>query len=234
MHKITIPVQRNTGSYTASDSVIVSSQPNISRAVSSGKVMPVALKFYEMVCLSESEKTSWNISDELKANIESKGFTYFTPLVNGDNMRGYTMDVTPQMMNNTNAVELQKPTSILLESIFGYWNVYEMDFEKLEKQENITEDSLLDLYCYSDYTAIKVKIEENLTMDDSTSSTIIIETDEGTSGDIPVELYSYEITKGMIQEFELEVPVTETKQLKITSTQWNNASVDIIIKHIIN
>lgn len=234
MYKILTSLTRPTGSKTQEGRVVVSSLPDLKRGIKTG-TLPINWYFYELDALTQEELDSCVVSDQIFRKIEAKKFKFFHPILeNGSIPTGFELSLQSADNNIMDAKMLLRPNSMQLESYFGYWNVYEMDMEKLETQRNVVGDGMLNLYGYSGFTVMKIRIQENGTI--TSTGNLTISTNyigDGTNGIQNEILLSVDLVNGMDQTYTVNIDFDMNTQLSVVCDSWNSADVDISIKHTI-
>jgi len=241
MHKLITSQQRDSGSNTIGGNIIIASLPDVKKAIrTANKSFPYEFEAFELDSLSQEEINLVEWSEELMNKIKDKGFTFTRinmPIVGpidvpfgqpietkeGDILSGYEFSLPGSTLNTSDGQSLQKLASMYLEIIFGYWEVYEMDFEKLETQGNIFANGLLDLKGYPDFEIVRIRIEETAGLGDGATLNILDDDDN--------LLTSTVITPNMDIELEVVISFTTETSLKVQCDDWAGAYIDMMTKH---
>lgn len=225
MHKILKEITRISGSVVASGNLIVSSQPATEIAVDSGAKLPIRYRTYDLACLTAEERADIEQSNDLKAKIEAKGYTYTKVFIPNtfQVLTGFVVPMSPEDFQQTSVKLLQSISSMYLEKIFGYWYVYEMDFEKLYTQKGIAMNMTLQLYGYEGFTLKRLLITETA----GVSGGMLYVMDA-----LDNLITSVEVVANMSVDVEVNVPFAEDVRLKVVCDNWNDAKVDISAKHV--
>lgn len=257
MHKILVPVERESGSI--STNVITGSYPSTKKtleAKSGFKSVPFSIRFYELDCLSEEEINSilndpTKLSDCLKDLIEDKGFTFMRVLnpITRTVERGTSFKIDDSFLNDTSIplpIKMQILASSYLEDIFGYWNVYEIDYERYQSVEGVSGDGGTDIDVFNSFDIKKLRIvDTNEAMIPEYLLSGVVGSPEGSPGSPDLSsklrlkdqdgniLFEIDTIDAIGGEFDVDIRVDIDQKLTIECDDWYGQSYEIKTKHSI-
>lgn len=160
---------------------------------------------------------------EFYNSIESKltGYKPVIPIINDSEFINIKMPFNPSIFLSRSDKYISNYISNYFRNIFGYWNILDLEFEKLFIVNNIIEDSTLLEYNETEYEIVAIKIENSSNVDVTINIT--------TENNVDIILSNEIILANEIKEFIITKSWETNKTILINSDDWNNSELNIAI-----